>query len=89
MSARPLGSSDTLNFFDGIYYYIFFLRIPSLIYIYGSQCDCGVAKKKCSHNQNIASTKKQHWLITYEKTLIHCGTDILNIVVVSVSCNTS
>ena len=31
----------------------------------------------------------QHWLITYEKLLIHFGTDIMKIVAVLVLCDTS
>ena len=34
--------------------------------------------------QNIASKTNQRWLITYEKPLIHFGTDILKIVAVLV-----
>ena len=45
--------------------------------------NCGVAKKKCGPNQNIASTKKQRWLITYEKT------NNLKIVAASFFCNAS
>ena len=49
---------------------------------------CSVTKNRYGCNfQNIASKTKQRWLIiTYEKPLIHFGTDILEIVAVSVFC---
>ena len=48
---------------------------------------CGV---RISHNfQNITSKMNQHWLINYEKPLIHFGTDILKIVAVPVFLDTS
>ena len=49
------------------------------------QLKCGVKKNKHGRNfQNIASKTNQRWLITYEKPLIHFGTDILTIVAVLV-----
>ena len=53
-------------------------------------CKCGVRFNKHGHNlQNIASKTNQHWLITYEKPLIHFGTDIFKIVAVLVKSDTS
>ena len=47
-------------------------------------------KNRYGHNfLNIASTSNQRWLLTYEKTLIHCGTDILKIVTVFFFSDTS
>ena len=34
LSARPLGSSDILNFFDGIYYYIFSQDTVPYLYLW-------------------------------------------------------
>ena len=39
--------------------------------------------------QNIASKTNQRWVITYDKPLIHFGTDILKIVAVLVFFNGS
>ena len=41
------------------------------------------------HFSNITSKTNQSWLITYEKPLIHFGTDILKIVVVLVLSDNS
>ena len=51
---------------------------------------CGVRFNKHGHNlQNIASKTNQRRLITYEKPLIHFGTDVLKIVAVLVKSDTS
>ena len=42
------------------------------------------AELRAAEVQNIASKTNQRWLITYEKPLIHFGTDILTIVAVLV-----
>ena len=47
-------------------------------------CDF-IQKNRYGRNfQNIASPTNERWLITQEKTLIYCGTDILKIVAVAV-----
>ena len=52
--------------------------------------DAFCQKNKYGQNcQNIASKTNQRWLITYEKPLIHFGTEILKIVAVFVFFNTA
>ena len=53
------------------------------------QCDDDASRQARSQFSKIASKTNQRWVITYDKPLIHFGTDILKIVAVLVLFDTS